>query len=371
MTTNPVPFLERAHRWRAALLPAGRARRAPYALAGLGLLLALVVMVSVGLGAVPIAPQQVLAILARPLGLALPWTFEAQQEMVLTAIRLPRVLLGIQIGAALAVSGAAMQGLFRNPLADPGLIGIGSGAALAAVAVIVLGLTLFKDAFAAFGTFTLPAAAFIGSAVATFIVHRMSSVSGRTIVSTMLLAGIALNALMGAGTGLLTFVANDAQLRNITFWSLGSLGGATWRTVAAAAPFIAAAVFFLPRLSRALNALALGEAEAGHLGVNVERSKRLVVILAALGVGAAVALAGVIGFIGLIVPHLLRLVVGPDHRVVLPGSALLGASLLLSADLVARTLVAPAELPIGIVTAVLGAPFFLWLLVRDRHTNAL
>jgi iron complex transport system permease protein len=187
----------------------------------------------------------------------------------------------------------------------------------------------------------------------------------------MLLAGIALNAFMGAGTGLLTFVANDAQLRNITFWSLGSLGGATWRTVAVAGPFVATAVLLLPRLSRALNALALGEAEAGHLGVDVERTRRTIVVLSALGVGSAVALAGVIGFIGLVVPHLLRLLVGPDHRVVVPGAALLGASLLLGADLVARTLVAPAELPIGIVTAVLGAPFFLWLLLRDRRANTL
>jgi iron complex transport system permease protein len=350
---------------------AARVRRAPYALTGLCLLLMLVVLASVGVGAVRITPTQVIAILGKQLGLSLPWTFEAQQEAVLMAIRLPRVLLGVLIGAALAVAGAAMQGLFRNPLADPGLIGVGSGASLAAVGMIVLGVTQFNAAFQAFGLFTLPLAAFMGSAIATLIVYRLSSASGRTVVSTMLLAGIALNALMGAGIGLLTYMATDAQLRNITFWSLGSLGSATWRTVMAAAPFILIAVVTLPQLARALNALALGEAEAGHLGVSVEWTKRSIIALVALAVGTAVALAGMIGFIGLVVPHLLRLLVGPDHRTVLPGATLLGASLLLSADLIARTLVAPAELPIGIVTAALGAPFFLWLLLRDRRKSEL
>jgi iron complex transport system permease protein len=343
-----------------------RQGRAPVVLMGLAVLLGAVILASVGIGMVRIAPGQVMAILAAQVGVRLPWPFEAQQAAVLSAIRLPRVLLGSLIGAALAVSGAAMQGLFRNPLADPGLIGVSSGAAVAAVAVIVLGATVFRGFTGLLGPFTLPLAAFLGGLMTTLVVYRLASVTGRTVVATMLLAGIAVDALAGAGIGLLTFVATDAQLRNITFWSLGSLGGATWTSVSAVLPFVLVALLGLPGLARALNVLLLGEAEAGHLGLNIERVQRLVIGCVALAVGAAVSVAGIVGFIGLVVPHLLRLVIGPDHRYLFPGAALLGASLLLGADLVARTLVAPAELPIGVVTAALGAPFFLGLLIRNR-----
>ncbi|MCQ3978192.1 MAG: iron ABC transporter permease [Anaerolineae bacterium] len=345
------------------------AHRTPLLLAGLILLLGLVLLAAVGLGAVQIGPGQVVAILARQIGLNLPITYESQQAMVLLAIRLPRVVLGLLIGAALAVSGAAVQGLFRNPLADPTLIGIASGAALAAVAVIVLGATLFEGLTAWLGLYTLPIAAFVGGLVTTLLVYRLASVAGRTVVTTLLLAGIAINALTGAATGLLTFVATDEQLRSITFWGLGSLGGATWQSVATVTPFIILPLIGIPYLARPLNALLLGEAEAGHLGVNVERVKQMIVLLVALAVGAAVSVAGIIGFVGLVTPHLLRLMAGPDHRTLLPGSALLGASLLLGADLIARTIVAPAELPLGIVTAILGAPFFLWLLLKDRKQS--
>ncbi len=341
----------------------------------LAVLLFVVVLASIGIGAVGITPSQVLAILAYQINLPLPpmlvVPFEQQQAAVLVAIRIPRVLMGAMIGAALAVSGAAMQGMFRNPLADPGLIGVSSGAALAAVATIVLGVSFADTLYKQLGPFTLPVAAFVGAVGATVITYHLANVNGRTIVATMLLAGIAMNALLGAGTGFLTFIATDAQLRNITFWTLGSIGGATWRSVAAIAPFAFVAIMLMPRLARVLNAMALGEAEARHLGFDVERAKRWVVVLVSLAVGAAVALAGIIGFIGLIVPHLLRLLMGPDHRGVLPGAALLGAALLLAADLIARTIVAPAELPIGIVTATLGAPFFLWLLLRDRRRSVL
>jgi iron complex transport system permease protein len=316
---------------------------------------------------VAITPGQLLAILARRCGLTLPWAYAAQQETILLAIRLPRVLLGGLIGAGLATAGAAMQGLFRNPLADPGLVGVSSGAAFAVVSMIVLGATAFHGVTRLLGPFTLPAAAFGGGVVTTLVIYWLASLSGRTVVTTMLLAGIAVNALTGAGIGLLTFVATDAQLRTITFWSLGSLGGATWASVGAVVPCIGLAVVCLVGLARALNVLLLGESEAGHLGIDIERVKRVVILCVALAVGAAVSVAGIIGFIGLVVPHLLRLVLGPDHRYLLPGSALLGASLLLGADLVARTLTAPAELPIGIVTALLGAPFFLWLLLRHRQ----
>jgi iron complex transport system permease protein len=336
-------------------------------LAGLAGLLAVVALAALGTGAVAIGPGQVLAILADAVGVALPWPFEARQALVLTGIRLPRVLLGMLVGAGLAVSGAAMQGLFRNPLADPGLIGVSSGAALGAVTVIVLGASLST----ALGAVLLPGAAFLGGAVATVVVYRLATSGGRTSVATMLLAGIALNALAGAGTGVLTFVADDAQLRDLTFWTLGSLGGATWSALAVLAPCILACVLAAPLLARPLNVMLLGEQEAAHLGIDAQRVKRVVVAGAALCVGAAVAVSGIIGFVGLVVPHLLRLAVGPDHRTLLPGSALLGAALLVAADLLARTVVAPAELPLGIVTALVGGPFFLWLLLRQKTTYRL
>jgi iron complex transport system permease protein len=345
---------------------AGTPRRArpAVALGWLSLLLLVVVLASVGIGAVAITPADTARIVAHALGADV--AVDARQASVLLAIRLPRTLLGLLIGAGLATAGVLMQGLFRNPLADPGLIGVSSGAALAAVAVIVLGATWLRGLSQMLGMFTLPLAAFGGGLATTALIYRLSRRSGRTLVATLLLAGIALNALAGAGTGLLTFLATDEQLRSITFWSLGSLGGATWRAVGAATPFLLLALLLAPRLALPLNLLLLGEAEARHLGVDVERLKRVVVTLVALAVGAAVAVAGIIGFVGLVVPHVLRLALGPDHRGLLPGSALLGAALLLAADLAARTVVAPAELPIGIVTALLGAPCFLWLLLRDR-----
>ena len=341
--------------------------RGSLGLAALAVLLGLLSMVCLGTGAVSMSPGQVLAVLGKGLNLDLPWEFEPRHEAILLSIRLPRVLLGILIGSGLAVAGAAMQGLFRNPLADPGLIGVSSGAAVAAVATIVLGATALDFATRTLGTFALSIAAFGGGAATTLVVYRLSLVHGSVSVSTMLLAGIAINAVAGAVTGIFTFVADDAQLRSLTFWSLGSLGGATWPAVAAAAPLTGLATLAALRYARPLNALLLGEAEAGHLGCDVQRLKRSVVLLAAMSVGAAVAVAGIIGFVGLVVPHLLRLTLGPDHRILLPGAALLGASLLLGADLIARTLVAPAELPIGIVTAIIGGPFFMYLLKRGRN----
>ncbi|MCS3656131.1 FecCD family ABC transporter permease [Salinibacter ruber] len=339
-------------------------------LTGLVALLLGAVAAGLAVGAVAISPGQVLAILGDKVGLTLPWSYEHRQALVLTAIRLPRVLLGVGVGGGLAVSGAVMQGLFRNPLADPSLIGVSSGAALAAVVTIVLGSTLFGAWGDTLGAVLLPAAAFAGGVGATVVVYRLGTRNGQTSVATMLLAGIAINALAGAGTGLMTFIADDDQLRDLTFWTLGSLGGATWTQLAVVGPCLLGGMIAAPFLARPLNALLLGEGEAYHLGINIERTKKLVVTLAALVVGAAVAVSGVIGFIGLVVPHLLRLAVGPDHRVLIPGSALLGGALLLGADVLARTIVTPAELPIGIVTALVGAPFFLWLLLRDRTRGA-
>jgi iron complex transport system permease protein len=286
------------------------------------------------------------------------------ETLVLLNVRLPRMLLGAFVGAALAVAGAMMQGLFRNPLADPGIIGVSSGAALAAFATIALGNNLFAPFARAFGVYALPVAAFLGGLGTTTLLVAIARRSGTVMIGTLLLAGIAVGALAGALTGLIAYGSDDRELRDLTLWSLGSLAGASWPKVIAILPFAALLVIALPRLTRALNGLLLGEAEAYHLGVDVEGAKRLVIITTAAAVGAAVAVAGIIGFVGIVVPHLVRLIAGPDHRIVLPAGALFGASLVLLADVVARMAVRPAELPLGIVLAAVGAPIFLNLVMR-------
>lgn len=343
-----------------------RSQRAQWVLIGLAVGLMTIATISLGQGALQVSPEDVLRILASGLGLTDAAASDPYQTYVILHLRLPRVLLAILVGSALAVSGAALQGLFRNPLADPGLVGVSAGAALGAVSVIVLGTTVLQGITAWLGIYTLPLAAFLGGLAATLLVYRLAQQGGYTPVATLLLAGIAINAVAGAGTGLLTFIADDQQLRSLTFWTMGSLGGATWASVAAAAPLIILPMLALPILAMALNAFLLGESVARHLGIRVEHIKVLVVVLTAMAVGAAVAVSGIIGFIGLVVPHLLRLLIGPDHRYLLPGSALLGALLLLLADLLARNVVAPAELPIGLITALVGGPFFLALLLRRR-----
>lgn len=289
-----------------------------------------------------------------------------RDNLIIMEIRLPRIVLGILVGAALAVSGAVMQGLFRNPLADPGLVGVSAGAGLGAVAMIVLGGTVLAPLYVFFSIYALPLAAFCGGVVTTLLLYRVATRRGRTSVATMLLAGIALGALTGAATGALVYIADDRQLRDLTFWGLGSLAGATWTKIGATGPIVAVVLVTTPFLARGLNALALGEATAGHLGVPVQRIKNVAIVTVAAATGATVAVSGGIGFIGIVVPHMLRLGIGPDHRYLLPASALLGATLLLLADAVSRTIVAPVELPIGIITAVFGAPFFLWILLRQR-----
>ena len=289
-----------------------------------------------------------------------------RDRIIVYDIRLPRVVLGILIGAALAVSGAVMQGLFRNPLADPGLVGVSAGAGLGAIVIIVLGSTVLAPVINIFGIYALPFAAFGGGLATTLLLYRVATRRGQTSIATMLLAGIALGAMAGAFSGVLVYMADDRQLRDLTFWGMGSLAGATWTKIAAAGPIIVATLLVAPFLARALNALALGEATANHLGIPVQRFKNIAIVAVAASTGASVAVSGGIGFVGIVVPHLLRLLIGPDHRYLLPASALLGASLLLLADAVSRTIVAPAELPIGIVTAAVGAPFFLWILLRRR-----
>ncbi|MHA6495457.1 FecCD family ABC transporter permease [Pseudomonas borbori] len=331
----------------------------------LSVLLALALWLSLALGPVSLPLADTLKAALRLFGLPVGADDVQQAELILGQIRLPRTLLGLAVGVVLALCGVAMQGLFRNPLADPGLVGVSSGAALGAAVAIVGGAALggLPEAVA---PYLLSLCAFIGGLGVTALVYRLGRRQGETSVATMLLAGIALTALAGAAIGLFSYLADDTTLRTLTFWNLGSLNGASYARLWPLLLVTVAVALWLPRRARALNALLLGESEARHLGFAVERIKRELVFCTALGVGAAVAAAGMIGFIGLVVPHLMRLLVGPDHRVLLPASALAGASLLLFADLLARLLLAPAELPIGIVTALIGAPFFLYLLLRGR-----
>jgi len=331
----------------------------------LGFLLLLVVWLSLALGPVSLPLGDTLRALAHMVGLPVSADGLGQAELIVGQIRLPRTLLGIATGGVLALAGVAMQGLFRNPLADPGLIGVSSGAALGAAIAIVFGASIggLPEAFA---PYLLSACAFAGGLLVTALVYRLGRHNGQTSVATMLLAGIALTALAGALIGLFTYLADDATLRTLTFWNLGSLNGASYPRLWPLLLITLLVACWLPRRVNALNALLLGESEARHLGFDVERLKVELILCTALGVGAAVAAAGMIGFIGLVVPHLLRLIVGPDHRVLLPASMFGGAILLLLADLIARLALAPAELPIGIVTALIGAPFFLYLLIRGR-----
>ena len=302
----------------------------------------------------------------RAAGISTAVEYTHAQKTVLLSIRLPRVVLGLLVGATLAVCGVTIQGLFRNPLAEPSLIGTSGGAAMAAVWAIIITDAVADGAAEFLIRWIVPVAAFLGSLAVTLMVARLSTHMGRVQVTTMLLAGVAINALAFAVIGLAMFVADDSQIRTITFWSLGSLSGATWQSLLIAGPLMLASCVALPMFARSMDALALGESEAWHLGIAVNRIRTVIISLVAMSVGTAVALTGVIGFIGLVVPHMLRLVVGSEHRTLMPATALLGASLLAGADLLARTIAEPAEMPLGVVTAFIGVPYFLWLLVRNR-----
>src|SRR6478609_2465110 len=294
--------------------------------------------------------------------LNLHWSasFTEQQSAVLWAIRLPRVLEAAMVGGSLAIAGAALQGVFRNPLADPGVIGVSAGASLGAVLSILIGVSLF-------GRYSTPIAAFATGLGTALLVYSLARFQGRTEVVTLILTGVALNSIAGAFTGFMITIANDAQLRSITFWQLGSIGGATWQSVTALAPFALAGFILLPRWGSELNLFVLGEKEARHLGVSTERVRLGVVVVSALVVGSSVAFTGTIAFVGLVVPHAIRLAAGPTHRILLPASAIAGASLLVLTDLLARTVASPLEVPIGVVTALIGGPFFLFLLARTRR----
>ncbi|MBX3587010.1 MAG: iron ABC transporter permease [Ramlibacter sp.] len=344
------------------------ARLSPRAVLWGGVLLVAVAFVAGSArGAYAISPQQLWQVLAEALRGALGGSASPSPEhLVFMNIRLPRLLLGAAAGAGLGLSGALMQGLFRNPLADPGLVGISSGAALAAGVTIVLGGWWFPELPRTLGSWTLVLMAFAGGLTVTLLIYALAQTQGGTHIGLMLLAGVAVNALAGAGLGFLSFMASDEQLRNIQFWLLGSLGGARWSAVGLVGALVFMAGCAALGWARPLNAMALGEAQAALLGVNVERAKRALILVTAVIVGAVTATTGIIGFVGLIAPHWVRLVAGPDHRVVLPASALLGAALVLAADALARTVAKPAELPLGVLTAVIGVPMFLLMLRHFR-----
>jgi heme transport system permease protein len=360
MTEATIPHASYGglHWWRSA-------QAGVFLFAVLLILLVAVAAVSAAVGAAGIPLSRLPAAFGMTAGNADP-AMHARDELVLWSIRLPRIAMAAMIGALLAASGTIMQGLFRNPLADPALVGVSSGGALAAAGCMVIGDRVLAGREADLPFQLLPIAAFLGSLAITFILHGIATRENRTSIAVFLLGGLAIAALANAGLGLLVFVADDRQLRDITFWMLGSLGGATWSKAAVIVPFVSVLALVIPFISRGLDLVVLGEAEAFHMGVDVERLKRLSIILVSAMTGAAVAFAGVIGFVGIIIPHLLRLVVGPGHRRLLPASACAGAILLLGADTAARTMAAPAEVPIGILTAVVGAPFFLVLLLRQR-----
>jgi iron complex transport system permease protein len=319
------------------------------------------IIASLAIGAVPIAPQRVAAIL---FGLLDGAAVTGRDAVVVMDVRMPRTMLGLLVGTSTALAGAVMQGLFRNPLADPGVVGVSSGAALAAALWFILGAGVTAVLPWNLGTLGLPISAFAGGLAVTLTLHLLSRRDGQTSATLLLLAGIAIGAFTSAGIGILVFIATDQQLREFTFWTLGSLGGATMGKVAIVLPFALAFIAIAPRMARGLDALALGEAEAFHLGVDVERLKRFAIIGVAGAVGASVAVSGVIGFVGLITPHVVRLTVGPAHRLLLPLTAMAGGTFLLTADIIARTIAAPGEVPIGVITAGVGAPFMLWLLLQ-------
>jgi iron complex transport system permease protein len=335
------------------------------------LLLIATTLLSLTVGAVHIPLTETIIILLKNIGLLKNAVVDETYEAVLNTIRLPRILMAILIGSSLGIGGASLQGLFRNPLVEPGLVGVSGGAAAAVVLAIVFGGSLLPTAPVWIYNSFLSTAAFAGGCVATFFVLRLSMDTGRTNIAVLVLIGVAVNALTGAIIGLAIFHADENQLSTFMFWTLGDLGGANWDKLILATPILLLSTFALLFFAQSLNALALGESDAYHMGVNVEQVKRLMILLSALGVGVCVSLAGIIGFIGLIVPHVVRTLFLPDNMLVLPASALGGALLLLIADVISRTIVSPAELPIGVVTALIGSPFFIALLLKAKQRHDL
>ncbi|HRO10201.1 iron ABC transporter permease [Amaricoccus sp.] len=332
------------------------------AIAGFALAALALAVAGIALGPVPLGLGEVMA--------ALGGTAEPRAQAIVAEIRAPRVALAAAVGGGLALSGTTLQGLLRNPLADPGLIGVTAGAALGAVASIVFADALLGTVPSVLRPWLLPAAAFAGAVATTALVFAIARRGGTTHAATLILAGVAINAIAFSVVGLMTYMSDDQELRDLTFWSMGGLGGATWRAAALATLCTLVAAAGLWRLARGLDLLQLGERAAWHAGLEVERVKRAAGLWSALAVGAGTAVAGPIGFIGLVAPHIARLCVGPSHRLVAPAAALIGAGLLLAADLGVRMIVPPAEPPVGLATSLIGGPFFLWLLLARMRRDA-
>lgn len=319
------------------------------------------IVLSAGLGQLAIGPAEVIGSLLRGIGIPNGWApDDALIEQTLWQIRLPRVAMSLLVGALLAVAGAVMQAVFANPLAEPGVVGVSSGAALGAAASIAFGLTFL-------GGWTTAVFAFAGGLVATFVVYATARAQGRTESVTLVLTGIAVNAFAGAGLALLMTVGDSGSREQIVFWQLGSMNGSRWGEVGVSALVGGVAVIVALLLARQYDLLALGDRTAAHLGVRVERLRILSIVLVALLTGAAVAFVGIISFVGLVVPHIVRMILGPSNRLLIGASALLGAALLVLADLLARTLVPATDLPIGVLTSLVGGPFFYWLIRRNRR----
>jgi iron complex transport system permease protein len=343
----------------------------PLILGMLSMAMIVIFFISLSIGQLAIPAQEIFAIALTKLGISNSFSVSEVNEIVLWNIRLPRLIMTVLIGAALGVSGAALQGLFRNPLVESGLIGVSGGAALAVVSLIVFGSRISALSGMVTSQLLMPIVAFGGGLLATLLVVKIGAQLGRTSIAILVLSGVAVNALAAALMGFVIFYADDNQLRMFTFWTLGDLGGSTWQNLLFATPLLVFSCIGLLSHQRALNAIALGESEAFHMGVDVERVKKSIIFFCALAVGISVSLAGIIGFVGLVVPHLMRIAFQADNRLVMPASLLGGPLLLVLADLLARTIAAPAELPIGVVTALVGAPFFILLLIRSKAKNEL
>ena len=332
-------------------------------------LLLVISFMSIAFGPVSISAGQMFDIILHKLGLSLSkagFSFSSTHESVLWDIRMPRILLGILVGLGLGCAGAILQGLFRNPLVDPGFIGVSSGAAVGAMVTIMFSSIISRYFYNFLIPFMLPILAMIGAFFTTMLIYRMSKVSNKTNIMAMLLSGIAINALSGSIIGLFVSISSDAQLRSFTFWTLGGLDNASWKIVGICSLFILTSFFVIYGIRRQLDIFMLGDAEAHHLGVKVESLKKKIILIASIMVGVSVSFCGMIGFIGLVTPHLIRLFIGPKHKYLIPGSALLGAILLVFSDLISKTVISPAQLPVGVVTSAIGAPFFIWLIFQQK-----
>ena len=348
---------------RSPAAPHHRARRLAITVAVLVILLAATVLGSAAVGQFPLTVAEILASIGRRLGLVSPDESARFADGALWNVRFPRIILGIIVGAALGIAGTLMQGMFGNPLAEPGVIGVSAGCAVGACSAIVFNITWLGEA-------TVPVAAFVFGLLTTFAVYFLSRSTGRTQILTLVLTGIAINAVANALIALCVFLADTASREQIVFWQLGSLNGASWVAVGATLPFLVLGTVGALYSARKLDLLALGERQARHLGVNVERLRIIAIICVAILTSAAVAYAGIIAFVGLIIPHLLRLIVGPSHRVLIPASALGGALLISLADVLSRTLVPFADLPIGMFTALVGGPVFFLLMRRSLRSGS-